>query len=117
MCLVHGVPLEVTWHFVWTEFVARIFLSLEGAVKLRVMGIAPDHISHAAFGQHARKLEVDVSITYCAIRGVPHSKRNRASRICGFVLRDGVAQCPRTAKRGGVLCSRHSKRTREIVSD
>ena len=80
--------------------------------QLRMMGIAADRISHAAVGQHARKLEADAPITYCAIRGLPHTSRSRVSRICGEVLLDGLTQCPKQAKRGSVLCSRHAKRQR-----
>ena len=80
--------------------------------QLRMMGIAADRISHAAVGQHARKLEADASITFCAIRGMPHTPRNKTWRICGEVLLDGITQCPTQAKRGSVLCSRHAKRQR-----
>ena len=81
--------------------------------QLRMMGIAADRISHAAVGQHARKLEADASITFCAIRGMSHTPRNKTSRICSEVLLDGITQCPTQAKRGSVLCSRHAKRQRQ----
>ena len=80
--------------------------------SLRKMGIAPNSISEAAFGQHARSLMSCSHITYSAIRGISHATRNRTTRVCGFILRGGVKRCPLKPKRGHVVCSRHTKRQR-----
>ena len=80
--------------------------------QLRQMGIAADVISTAAFGQHSRKLNESSSVTFCAIRGIPHMPRHRSGHPCACLLRGGIKQCPRTAKIGSNYCSRHSTKKR-----
>ena len=84
--------------------------------RLRHMGIAPDMISVAAFGQHARVISSSTSNTYNAIRGVPHQafKRTKASRpLCLHILRGGILQCPKKTQKGSDKCSRHSTKRRK----
>ena len=78
--------------------------------QLRQMGIAPTSISHAAFGQHSRAITLSDSSTLSAIRGLPHSPKKRNARMCSHVIRGGVKQCPKSAKRDMPYCSRHCKR-------
>ena len=75
---------------------------------LRQMGIATDLIATAAFGQHGRRLAGASSVTFCAIRNIPHEPRVRTSRTCGVILRGGIKQCPQKARQGGTTCSGHS---------
>jgi hypothetical protein len=82
---------------------------------LRQMGIATDLIATAAFGQHGRRLAGASSVTFCAIRNIPHEPRVRTSRTCGVILRGGIKQCPQKARQGGTTCSRHSTKKRQRV--
>ena len=82
---------------------------------LRKMGIATDLIATVAFGQHSRWLAGASSVTFCAIRNIPHEPRVRIPRTCGVILRGGIKQCPQKARKGSTNCSRHATKKRQRV--
>jgi hypothetical protein len=77
--------------------------------KLQQIGISPDAITQAAFGQHARTISSS-DVTYNAIRGIRHAPRSSKRLICCVILLDGIKQCPEKVKRGEIHCRRHIKR-------
>ena len=83
---------------------------------LRQMGVATDLLASAAFGQHARSIYEASSVTFCAIRGIPHEPHRRLPRTCNFIIRGGMKQCPRNSIKGSNTCARHTTTKRRRVA-